>query len=419
MKTIIKIAYRNLMRHKRRTVLTGVIISFGLWIFIFMDSVMSGLDRGSIDNMINLSTSAVKIHSKKFDEEKESFPLKYGLENIEKIKRALTAEDCVKGVTPRTRFIGELSNYEESIPVIGTVVEPKGDAEVFTLTEFLEGEYFSQDSEREIILGKKLAEDLGVGPGGHITLYALTKYEGRNADDFKITGVYNTTDPNLNKSSVFISYAAANQFLDLENTVTELNVKLKHRVNFENLLEDMGKVRAVIDGKFPGLASYTFAELGAGVLEMVRQKKIWGAVMTFVLLLIAAVGIVNSVLMSVYERIREVGVLRAMGLDGGEIMKMFMCEGVMIGFVGSFTGVVLGVITVAVLTTYGYPLDKIYGDMYVDTSGFPMWGTIYGEWNIPLIIGTFLFGQITALVASIPPARKAATISVTQAIRFT
>ncbi len=198
---LIKIAFRNLMRHKRRTILTGVIISFGLWIFIFMDSVMSGLDRGSIDNMINLTTSAVKIHSAKYDEEKESFPLKYGLRNIDEIKSGLRTHERVKSIAPRTQFLGELSNYEESIPVIGTVVDPREDTTVFTLTQYLDGEYFSQDHEREIILGKDLARDMGLKPGDNITLYALTKYESHNADDFKIVGTYNTTVTDLKISN--------------------------------------------------------------------------------------------------------------------------------------------------------------------------------------------------------------------------
>jgi putative ABC transport system permease protein len=418
MKTLLKIAFRNLLRHKRRTILTGIVISFGLLIYIFMDSVMSGLDRGSIDNMINLTTSAVKIHTKTFDEEKESYPLKYGIQDIKKIGNVLQKSDRVKSFTPRTQFIGELSNYEETMPVVGTVVDPAGDRKVFTLTEYLIGEYFSSNNEREIILGTDLARDLNVKLNDHITLYALTKYETRNADDFRIVGLFNTTDPNLNKTAVFISYNAANDFLDLENTVTELNVQLKHRINFDDLLTDMQTVRENIDKHFPDLATYTFAELGAGVLELVRQKKLWGAGMTFILLLIAAVGIVNSVLMSVYERIREVGVMRAMGFNGNEIRKMFMFEGIIIGFIGSLVGVLLGTISVLILTTYGYPLDKIYKDMYVDTTGFPVWGTIYGEWNIPLIIGCFFFGLITAFLASIPPARKAAKMEVTQALRF-
>lgn len=418
MRMILKIAFRSLMRHKRRTILTGITISFGLWIYIFMDSVMSGLDRGSVDNMINLSTSAVKIYTGEYDEEKESFPLKYGLQNTGEIESLLKRDDRVEAVAPRTQFLGELSNYEESMPVIGTVVDPVLDKKVFTLSEYLIADYFSQDNDREIILGKDLAKDLNVKPGDDITLYALTKYESRNADDFKIVGLYNTTDPALNKSGVFISYTAANGFLDLENTVTELNVGLKRRTNFDDLLKDMREVRAMVDKEFPSLATYTFAELGAGILELVRQKKLWGAAMTLVFLLIAAVGIVNSVLMSVYERIREVGVLRAMGLEGKDIVRMFMCEGVMIGFVGSLIGVILGIATVVVLTTYGYPLEKIYGDMYVDTTGFPVWGTIYGEWNIPLIIGSFLFGVTTAFLAGISPARKAAKMSVTGALRF-
>ncbi len=418
MKTLIAIAFRNLMRHKRRTILTGIIISVGLWLYIFMDSVMAGLDRGSIDNMINLTTSAIKIHTEKYDDEKESFPLKYGLQNVDELTLWLKNDNRVSAVAPRTQFIGELSNYEESIPVIGSVVDPVSDKEVFTLTEYLDGNYFSSESTREIILGKELAKDLNVTHGDFITLYALTKYESRNADDFKIVGTFNTTDPNLNKNGVFISFTAANQFLDLENTVTEINVQLKHRINFNDLLADMKEVRASFSSQYPHLVTYTFAELGAGILELVRQKKIWGVFMTLVLLLIAAVGIVNSVLMSVYERIREVGVLRAMGFEGSEIMKMFIFEGAMIGFLGSLVGILLGIATVVVLTTYGYPLEKIYGDMYVDTSGFPMWGTIYGEWNIPLIIGSFLFGLITSILASIPPAKKAAQMEVTQAIRF-
>ncbi|MBD3390668.1 MAG: FtsX-like permease family protein [Chitinivibrionales bacterium] len=419
MGTLYKIAFRNLLRHKRRTLLTGVVITMGLLMYIFMDSVMSGLDRGSIDNMINLSTSAVKIHTMEYEEDKESFPLKYGLDSIGAIEKVLRSDGRVTGIAPRTQFLGELSNYEQSMPVIGTVIDPPRDRTVFTLTEHLIGNYFSSDNARQIILGKSLAADLGVGPGDFITLFALTKYESRNADDFKVIGLLNTTDPALNKSGVFITFDAANEFLDLENTVTELNVQLQRRVNFDDLLKDMRAVRAMVENRFSGLATLTFEEIGAGVLELVRQKKAWGVVMTLVLLLIAAVGIVNSVLMSVYERIREVGVMRAMGFSGPDIRRMFMLEGLMIGFVGSMGGVLLGIIAVWILTTVGWPLDALYGDMYVDTSGFPVWGTIYGEWNVPLIAGSFVFGMVVSFLASIPPSRKAAQMPVTQALRFT
>jgi putative ABC transport system permease protein len=406
------------MRHKRRTFLTGIVISVSLFIYISMDSVMAGLDRGSIDNMINLSASAVKIHTREYEADREAFPLEYGLENIDEIEAVIRTSDRVSGIAPRTQFLGELSNYEESIPVIGTVIDPDRDRTVFSLTEHLSGSYFSDDNTREIILGKSLAKDLGVGQGDLITLFALTKYESRNADDFKVVGLLNTTDPGLNKSAAFITFGAAEGFLDLENTVTELNVQLLHRVNFRDLLKDMRDVRARVDKRFPELATLTFEEIGAAILNLSRQKRAWGAGMTLVMLIIAGVGIINSVLMSVYERIREVGVMRAMGFSGKEVTRMFMYEGLIIGIVGSLGGVILGTVAVWLLTTYGYPIDQIFGEGKIDTAGFPVWGTIYGEWNTPLMIGVFLFGVVTALLASLPPARKAGQMVVTKALRF-
>ncbi len=419
MGTLLKIAFRNLLRHKRRTFLTGIVISVSLFIYISMDSIMAGLDRGSIDNMINLSASALKIHTREYEADKEAFPLKYGLENTDEIEAVIRTNDRVSGIAPRTQFLGELSNYEESMPVVGTIIDPDRDRTVFSLTEHLSGAYFSDDNAREIILGKSLAKDLGVGEGDFITLFALTKYESRNADDFKVVGLLNTTDPGLNKSAAFITFGAAEDFLDLENTVTELNVQLLHRVNFRDLLKDMRDVRARVDKRFPELATLTFEEIGAAVLNLSRQKRAWGAAMTLVMLIIAAVGIVNSVLMSVYERIREVGVMRAMGFSGKEVRRMFMYEGLIIGVIGSLGGIILGTASVWLLTTAGYPIDKFFGEGGIDTAGFPIWGTIYGEWNIPLMIGVFLFGVFTAFLASIPPARRAAQMAVTRALRFT
>lgn len=418
MSVIVKIALRNIWRHKRRALLTGSVITFGLWMYIFMDSLMAGIDRGSLDNMIHLSTSAVQMYTHAYDAEKDAYPLKYGIENFDAVAHVVRAHKRVKSITPRTKFLGELSNLEESVPIIGTIVDPLKDEKVFNLTEHLDGTYFGTTSEREIILGTKLAEKLQVSIGEYITLFALTKYESRNADDFKVIGTYTTTDPSLNASGVYITSSAAESFLDLEHTITEMDIQLKHRINFADLLDDMVAVDAYIHTHLPQMSTITFKESGAGVLELVRQKKAWGTGMMFVFLLIAVVGIVNSVLMSVYERIREVGVLRAMGLEGSAITKMFMLEGTFIGLIGSLGGVIFGVLTVFVLTTYGYPMDKIYGDMNMDTMGFPLWGTVYGEWNITLICGIFLLGVLVSVLASIPPARKAATMEVTKALRF-
>ncbi|MFH1760121.1 MAG: FtsX-like permease family protein [bacterium] len=417
MKTIWKIALRNIRRHTRRTLLSAITIGVGLMFFIFMDSVMSGFDRGAIDNMIELSVSALKIQTRAYDKEKDSYPLKYGISNIHKIQGFLRKDTRVKGITSRTRFLGELSNNAQTCPVVGTIVDPATDSTVFGLKKYLEGSYFSGNNDREIILGKDLARDLAVSAGDYITLFALTRYETNNADEFKVTGILKTTDPNINKSSVLISFAGANDFLDLEDLVTEINVSLVHRTNFKNFLSDMKELQASTNREFNNLAVDTFLELGAAILEMSKQKKGFGFIFMGALLLIAAVGIFNTVLMSVYERIREIGVLRAHGMKPREITWMFLLEGTITGAIGSTMGVILGCLINALLVAYGYPMDKLGGDG-MDTSGIPVWGTIYGQWNIEMIIFAFFFGIIVATIAGIIPARQASKMNVTKALRF-
>jgi ABC-type lipoprotein release transport system permease subunit len=416
MGTVFKIAFRNILRHKRRTVTSAVVISVGLMFYIFMDSVMAGLDRGGIDNMIELSTSAVKVHTDAYEEDREALPLEHGIGNMDRIREFLGGNRRVVGITPRTMFLGQLSNYEQTVPVMGTVVDPETDTTVFSLTRYLNGSYFTQGAARQIILGSELAEEMGVGVGDYITLYALTRFESHNADEFEIVGTLTTTDPTINISTALISFEAANDFLDLGGLITEVDIALERRVNFRDMAADAGEVKAALDGAFPSLHTVTFMEQAESFLELAKSKRGFGIVFLAVVLLIAGVGIFNTVLMSVYERIREIGVLRAHGMRPRQVSLMFALEGLLTGLIGSGAGTILGIAVNWVLVVYGYPIDKIAGDM--DTMGLPYWGTVYGEWNIGTIAAMFAFGVITATIAGLIPARKGGKMEVTRALRF-
>ncbi len=412
----LKIAVRNILRHKRRTLTSAVVIAVGLMFYIFMDSVMAGLDRGGIDNMIELSTAAVKVHTEAYEQDKEATPLDHGIADVSAIKQTLRDNERVLGVTPRTKFLGQLSNYEETVPVVGIAIDPATDSTVFSLKPSLIGSYFSTHSKREIILGRKLAQEMGVDTGGYITLYALTRYDSHNADEFRVVGLLATTDPQINRSSVIVSYAAANDFLDLDGLVTEVDIAIERRVNFDDMATDAERIAARIDNAAPGLTAMTFMDLGASFLEIAKSKRSFGVIFLVIVLLIAAVGIFNTVLMSVYERIREIGVLRAHGMKPGQVTLMFLLEGVLTGLLGSVIGLVLGIAVNWVLIVYGYPIDKLAGD--IDTAGIPYWGTIYGEWNLATLVWMFVFGVTVSTLAGIIPARKAAKMSITQILRF-
>jgi putative ABC transport system permease protein len=139
-------------------------------------------------------------------------------------------------------------------------------------------------------------------------------------------------------------------------------------------------------------------------------------VIMLIILLIAVVGIFNTVFMSVYERIREIGVLRANGMKGGDITTMFVLEGVITGLLGSLLGLALGLGINLLLVVKGIPMEKIAGNM--STAAYGIAGNIYGQWNWPGISAVFILGVLVAAIAGIIPARKAGRIRVVEALRF-
>jgi putative ABC transport system permease protein len=404
----------------------------GIGFFIALDSLYNGLDRLSVDDLINFRDSSVKIFSADYDADRESYPLDKGIPDAAALGDWMKKDKRVVAVTPRTQFLAQAGNNRDTLYVIGNAVDPATDPAVFSLSKALIGGYFTPQtgSDRQIILGKELAARLGLKIGDTVVLAASTRYEAQNADDFTIIGLLSTSDPTLNKSTVFITYSAANDFLDLggpsagpgspstsmspSGVVTEMDVRMRARVNLSDTLADAASVAANVKAAFPKLAPYSFQDLNKGILTVLKQKRAWGYVMMLFILLIAAVGIVNTVLMSVYERIREVGVLKALGFRAREVVRMFVFEGFFIGCLGSFMGAAMGILINCYSIYVGFSLSKI-GDV---GGGFVFWGTLRGEWNPGSILFAVIFGMAIAMVAAFIPARSAAKMTATSALRF-
>jgi putative ABC transport system permease protein len=421
MNTIVQIALRNVVRHKRRALITAITMMAGIGVFIAVDSLMNGMDRLSVDNMINLSESSVKVFTSAYYADRKALPLDDAIPDPTALAGTISEDPRVSAITRRTEFLARLGNYRDSVPVVGTVVDPVTDPKVFSLTDYISGSYFSSSAQtggspdRRIILGAELARKLGVTVGDTVVLSAATRYEASNADDFTLIGLLSTSDPVLNQSTIFITYAAADDFLDLGGLATELDVRMVHRVNLSDTAADAASLAAAIKKQNPDLAPYSFDQLAQGFLTLLKQKRAGSILIIFIILLIAAVGIMNTVLMSVYERIREVGVLKAMGFRSREVVWMFILEGLFVGLLGSLMGAALGGILDALLVFIGFPLDKMAGSL---GSGIPFWGRLYGEWNPGAMIFAVIFGVVIALIAAVIPARKAAKMTATDALHF-
>ena len=414
--TLATIAWRNVWRHGKRTALTVITMAFGLGLYIGMDSILKGMDRMGLENMMELSDSSVKITTRTYDEESQSLPLDYGIPDVGAVEALLKKDPRVLGTAPRLRFVGQLSNGKDSLPVQLIAIDPERDDQVFSLAKYRIGTALTVHGDEPVImLGKKLAAELGLELGSWVTLSARTRYDSQNAQDFQVVALLDTPDPTINNGNGYISFSAAEPFLDLEGLRTELAVRMEKRINLKDAMKDSDEVAALVNATFPELSAKSFGEIGRQFLELSKAKSKGAGMIIFIMMIIAGVGIANTVLMSVYSRIREIGVLRAFGLTAKDIRRLFLLEGGLIGLVGSLAGLLFGILLDAYFIFWGMPLDAMMGNIDM---GLPVGGNLYGEWNPDQMVVAVIVGLLIALYASRSPAKRAGKLEVTNALRF-
>ena len=414
--TLATIAWRNVWRHGKRTALTVITMAFGLGLYIGMDSILKGMDRMGLENMMELSDSSVKITTRTYDEESQSLPLDYGIPDVGAVEALLKKDPRVLGTAPRLRFVGQLSNGKDSLPVQLIAIDPERDDQVFSLAKYRIGTALTVHGDEPVImLGKKLAAELGLELGSWVTLSARTRYDSQNAQDFQVVALLDTPDPTINNGNGYISFSAAEPFLDLEGLRTELAVRMEKRINLKDAMKDSDEVAALVNANFPELSAKSFGEIGRQFLELSKAKSKGAGMIIFIMMIIAGVGIANTVLMSVYSRIREIGVLRAFGLTAKDIRRLFLLEGGLIGLVGSLAGLLFGIMLDAYFIFWGMPLDAM---MWNIDMGLPVGGNLYGEWNPDQMVVAVIIGILIALYASRSPAKRAGKLEVTNALRF-
>jgi putative ABC transport system permease protein len=392
--------------------------------FILGDSVLAGMDRMTIDSMVEFSDSSLMIMTPLYKEEMRGFPLEpeYGIAEPEAmLERLAEILPQATAMSPRTQFSAFASNRIDSLPVIGTIVQPDLDARVFKIANNLsEGTWFSESKEahtdQQIVLGKVLAQDLGLGIGDWMILSARAVDDSLNADEFFITGIVDVPAQEISQSGIFIPYTAGKRLLGEELPVTTIAVSLVRALTLDNELAESELAFQTVSSSVEGITAISIKEAAGDYLAMRTMKAKYSNIMILVVLLIAGVGIVNTILMSVFSRVKEIGVLRAYGMLPAQIRSLFSLEGLMIGIIGSLGGVMLGCFGVWATIQWGIPLDKLMGN--IDMGGIPLGGKLQGEWH-PATIGIgFAFGVLASWLSARIPASKAGKFEVTDALRF-
>jgi len=328
-------AWRNMWRNWRRTGIAMIAIVLGLILLVFMDGLYGGYDEAIFANAVRLYGGNLQIHATGFRDRAHRMPL-LPLEDPDQVAATAMEHPEVLLASKRILTSGMIKERGEIYPVTITGLEPSVEAPISLIAEnMVAGRFLQDDDEDMIVIGRGLAEELEVEVGDRITLAGKSKNESIRQRTMTIAGLFDLGLEDAEKGLVFISLAEAGSLFNLRDQATEVAISL-HTMGMEDQV--IGELLAGFQG-YEVDSWLTLNPEFSQVMELsVQVTSIFG----LIVVMMACIGILNLMLMAVYERTREMGVLAALGRKGCQVMSLFLLEGAMIGAVGAVLGCTLG-----------------------------------------------------------------------------
>lgn len=399
------IAWRNIWRNKIRSLVVILAVMIGMFSGVFTMGLMEGAIKGRINEAINNESSHLQIHHTKFMDNKE---LVYYLENTGNIIRETEKIPGVKAVSQRFRIFTSLRSAHGNTGVAIVSVDPEKETSVTTINERLvEGEYFTDKRKPQIILSRKTADKLQVDAGDDVTVYFVTLDSIPTACNFKVAGIFKTSN------SIFDEMTAFTRNIDLasnigfpDNTAHELAVRLDDNISALVVSGEISKMHPDTDVK-------TWIELMPEVGMLVEMGDFMLFIIMLIILLALSFGIINTMLMAVMERTKELGMLMAVGMSRGRIFRMIMLETIFLSVTGAMLGTIFGGLVIMYYHHAGLDLS-----MYAE--GFEQVGyssMIYTDLEPSKYLLVMIMVIAIAIFACLYPARKALKLKPVEALK--
>jgi ABC-type lipoprotein release transport system permease subunit len=400
-------AWRNIWRHTRRTVIIVLAMSMTLALMMWYDGLVNGWTDAIYGNAVKVLGGNIQVHAEGYREAANSNPL-FPLADPQAVIKAAEANPLTLAATQRIKTGGLVTSREGAFAVGIIGVEPEKEIKVNIIGQNVkEGRNLTSDDLDNVLLGKGLADAMGVKVGDRITMVGSSQHEQMRQRTMTIVGIYDLGLADMEKQDVYISLLEAQTLYEV-NGSTEVAI----------FLDRLGQEGSVIDTMKPALPGYEIESFQANYPDLASTINTKTGVMNFfsvIIIAIAGIGILNLLLMAVYERTREIGVLGAMGLKPRQISLLFILEGTMIGLVGAAAGILLGLAINGYLMKVG--LD--FGDMsdvasymaLVQSRIYPTWGIERLPMRVSMIV-------IISALAALIPATEAGRREPAEALHF-
>jgi len=401
---IFKIAWRNIWRSKIRsfTVMGSVLV--GVWALIFVLSFTAGFINSYINSAIENEISHIQFHNPKFMDEKE---VQYTLTNTASIKENLSSNPKIKAFATRAINSGMLATARGSrgIQMRGIVAEEE--ANLTRLDEKIqEGAYLdATKSKNAILVSRRLADKMKLKLKSKPILSFQKENGSTISAAFKVVGIYELGNAVFEESNVFVRQTDLNRLIEGENSVHEVALLLTN-------LEELDSVKNTLAAAFPATLVQNYKEISPNVNLYESQMGGSTYAIIFIVMLALIFGIINTMLMAVLERTKELGMLMAIGMKRVQIFAMIVVETVFLAMIAAPVGLFLGYLTVSYYGNKGIDLSA-YGKG-MEKFGFSDF--VYLSLDSSSFITVTIAVAITAVLAALYPALKATKLKPIEAM---
>lgn len=401
-----RLALRNLMRNRRRTFLTALIISISLTALIVTDALILGMSDTMVRSATRLYSGDAQIHHRGFLAERDEA---LTIESPERWLDQLAREPLVSAYTPRVLAFGMISSSASNRAVQVVGVDPEREARVSKLkTVIVEGGYLQSDGPMtQLLIGERLAELLEADLGDRIVVSVNNQQtEGAEQQLFRVSGIYSFNAREMDENMAFILLPRAQRMMGIDDEVHEIAFNLESASMATRL--DLPLWSRLSDDQVVAQGWKELMPQLANMLELSSQSTVIAGIVLFIL---AALGVINGMFMSIYERIYEFGVLLAIGTRRAGIFRLILAEGLLLAIGAVAIGMVLGW-----LATFGlHSMGIDYGDMEV--AGVSIAEVIRPQAAINQYTVLPVWVLILTLVACLYPALHAARIVPAKALQ--
>jgi putative ABC transport system permease protein len=406
------IAFRNLSRNRRRSILSLSAIAVTSIVMVFMLGLIAWMKDDIRSNITTYIAGDIRIRNELFVDEEEGNPLEFLVEDLDQIRNIVEARPEVIAVSPRIHLGTAIYRDGKTIPALGMAIDFADEEEFLDFSDFLIEGTVPAEGSSQAVFSRPLADKLGIGMGDRITLLLSTRRRSSNAVTLEVSGIAEFDGVSINQETFFAPLNLMQRITRTGDSVMELLIRTNINNADINALELLAEdIRRELPAD-PPLQISPWNE-ASDFWALMRFADITYGIMGAVFFLLGSTVIINTTIMTIYERHREIGTLGAMGMESGTIVRLFFTEATFLGVFGAAIGTLLGYLLAIPVMNTGIPLY----DSFMSEFGAELSTRLYILVKPGTLIYVFVFASLIASLSSYLPARRASRIKPVEALR--